>query len=70
MANRNGQTKVLIRRGVRVVQSITPNSRKWIIVFTCVNAVGNWIPNFYIFKAVRHIKNYTTLCEEGAIQGL
>ena len=70
MASRNGQAKVLARKGTRVVQSITPDSKEWIIVLTCVNAVGQWIPKFYIFKEVRHTKNYTILCEEGAIQGL
>ena len=70
MANRNGHARVLARRGARNVQSITPDSREWITVLTCVNAAEQWIPNFYIFKGVRHTKNYTILCEEGATQGL
>ena len=70
MANRNGQAKYLARRGVKNVQSITLVSKEWITILTCVNAARHWIPNFYIFKEVRHTKNYNILCEEGSIQGL
>ena len=71
MANKNGTTKVLAKKGARTMQTIAPGSRKWITVLSCVNAVGQCLPNFYIFKGVRNTnKNYTILCEEGATQGL
>ena len=71
MANKNGTTKVLARRGAKTVQSIAPNSREWIIVLSCVNATRQCLLNFYIFKGVRNTnKNHTILYEDGTIQGL
>ena len=71
MANKNGTTKVLARRGARRVQTIALASREWITVLSCVNAAGQSLPNFYIFKGVRNTKkNHTIFCEERATQGL
>ena len=54
MTNRNGHTRILARKGARGVQSIILDSREWITVLSCVNAAGQSIPNFYIFKGVRN----------------
>ena len=50
MANKNGQAKVLARGGARMVQRIAPDSREWINVLTCVNAIGQCLPNFISSK--------------------
>ena len=46
MANRNEQTKVLV---AKVMQSSALDSKKWIIVLNCLNAIDQCLPNFYIF---------------------
>jgi hypothetical protein len=32
------------------VHKIIPNEREWLPVLMCINASGQAIPNFYIFK--------------------
>ena len=68
-ANQNRLGKVFAKRGVRGIHHIIPSEREWLSVLSAVNANGEFIPNYYIFKGIRKIKNYVALCEEGAMMG-
>ena len=69
-ASRNGVGKVFASRGTRNVHTITSNEREWISVLTSINANGETIPNYYIFKGMRSARDYLALCENGAIFGM
>ena len=69
-ANQNGLGKVFAKKGVRGIHQILPSEREWVSVLSTVNANGESIPNYYIFKGIRKIKNYVALCEEGAMMGM
>jgi hypothetical protein len=47
----NGGMFMLTKVGSKLVHSIIPNERKWLLVLSSINAHGNCIPNFYIFKS-------------------
>ena len=50
-AGQNGSdTLVFARCGNRSVHTTIPNSKEHLTVFSCVNAIGHHVPNFYIFK--------------------
>ena len=49
-ASRNGIGKVFASIRAKSVYSITSNKKKWINVFTSINANGDTIFNYYIFK--------------------
>lgn len=65
-AGRNGSMRVLARRGSRNVSYILPKSREWLTILVCVNAIGQSIPSFYLFKGKKHLQNYIARCEPGA----
>jgi hypothetical protein len=52
-AGRSGGGRVFARRGASNVHSIIPNERYWLSVLSCINANGEALPNFYIFKGKR-----------------
>ena len=60
-ASRNGFGKVFAPRGTRNVHLLTPNEREWISVLTCINASGETIPNYYIFKGLRIRRDYIAM---------
>jgi hypothetical protein len=65
-AGRNGgRTLVFAKRGSRIVHSIIPNQWEWLSVLACVNASGEHIPHFYIFKGKHMRRNYIERCEDG-----
>jgi hypothetical protein len=39
-------------------------------MLTCINAAGESIPNFYIFRGKRFRRNYIQFCEEGATMAM
>ncbi|XP_057857005.2 MFS-type transporter clz9-like [Cryptomeria japonica] len=41
-------------------------SREWMTILCCVNASGQSIPGFYLFKGKRQLQNYILKCEQGA----
>lgn len=49
--------------GVRQVHTITPNEREHLSVLSCINAAGEYIPNFYTFKGKQFRHNYIKHCE-------
>ena len=47
-----------------------PNECEWLIVLTCINAGGDKIPSFYIFRGKRMRDNYIRYCEDGATMAM
>ena len=45
---------------------LLPNDHEWLTVLTCINAVGDKILGFYIFRVKRMRDNYIRYCEDGA----
>ena len=60
-------SKMLAKKGTQKIQAVVPNEKEWMIVFTFVNATREYLPNFYIFKGTRKIKEYVSRCQDGAI---
>ena len=69
-ASRNGFGKVFTPRGTRNVHLLTPNEREWISVLTYINASGETIPYYYIFKGLRIRRDYIALCDDGTTFGM
>jgi hypothetical protein len=69
-AGRNGGAYVLEKTGSCTVNQVVPDEREWLTVLTCVNAAGESIPNFYIFRGKRFRRNYIEFCEEGATMAM
>ena len=69
-AVRNGGGHVLAKRGIRSVHTITPDEREWLFVWSCINASGSSILNFYIFKGRSSRQNFIIKCEEGACMAM
>jgi len=67
---KDGGGYVLAQKGCKTVhKKVTPDQREWITVVSCVNARGNTIPNFFIFKGKRNFRNYLTKTgKKGAVQ--
>ena len=63
-ACRNKVGKVFAPRGSRNVHLLIPNEREWFSVLTCINASGQKISNYYIFKRLRTRKDYIALCRD------
>jgi hypothetical protein len=49
---------VFARRGSKLFHSIIPDEREWLSVLICVNATGEYIPHFFIFKGKHMCRNY------------
>jgi hypothetical protein len=56
---------VLAKVGSKSVHSIFPNEQKWLLMLSYINAHGESIPNFYIFKGKQFFLNYIEWCENG-----
>ena len=69
-ATQSGQAKVFAKRGVKGVHKIVPEEREWLSVLSAINASGQTIPNYYIFKGIRKLRDYTMLCEERTLLGM
>jgi hypothetical protein len=61
---------VLAKVGSRNVHQVVPDEREWLTVLTCINAAGESIPNFYIFRGKRFRRNYIQFCEQGATMAM
>ena len=57
----------LIKPGIHTV---LPNQREWLSVLVCINAAGDTILNFYIFKGKCFDRNYIEKCEFGATMAM
>jgi hypothetical protein len=69
-AGRSGGGRVLAKTGARNVHIITPNEREHISVLSCINASGDSIPNYYVFKGKQYQRAYIAECEVGARMGM
>jgi hypothetical protein len=65
-AGRNGRGRILAKRGIRSMHTVTPDEREWLSILSCINASGSSIPNFYIFKGRSFRRNFIIRCEEEA----
>jgi len=64
---KGGGGYVIAKRGSEFVHKVTPNQREWLSVLSCINARGETIPNFFIFKGKKKARNYLKkTCEKGA----
>lgn len=70
MAGRDKGMRVLARKGSKVVYGIAPDSREWLTILCCVNAVGGVLPGYYIFKGKKAKQNYLLECENGAVMSM
>ena len=64
-ARRNGGGYVLAKTGSQMVDTVLLDQREWLSVLVCINAAGDTIPNFYIFKGKCFGRNYIEKCEFG-----
>jgi hypothetical protein len=69
-AGRNGGSYMLAKTGSRSIYQVVLDERKWLTVLTCINAAGENIPNFYIFRGKRFRRNYIHLCEQGSTMAM
>jgi len=70
-ARKDGGCCVLARKGSRAIYRITPDQRERITVLSFVNARGDTIPNFFIFKVKRRARNYIRkIGERGAAMAM
>ena len=69
-ASISGLAKVFARKGVRSVHAQIPNEREWLNVLTSINAVGSYIPHFFIYKGKRRLKDYIHLCRAGTTMAI
>ncbi|KAI5082385.1 hypothetical protein GOP47_0002128 [Adiantum capillus-veneris] len=68
--SRDKGMKVLARKGAKAVYGVTCDSREWMTVLCCVNATGQAIPSYYIFKGSHITSNYIRHCEPGAAMAM
>ena len=52
------------------MHQVIPSEREWLSILLAINASGGTVPNYYIFKRVRKLRDYTILYEEGALLGM
>ena len=58
------------RWGSKSVHSIIPDEREWLSVLCCINAAGEYIPHFFIFKGKRMRRNYIERCEPNSTMAM
>jgi hypothetical protein len=69
-AGRNGGGRVLAKTRSRTVHAIIPKEREWLSVLCCINAAGDYLPSFYIFRGKLFQRDFKKGCEEGATMGM
>jgi hypothetical protein len=67
---RSGGGQVLAKTGARSVYIITPNEREHISMLSCINAEGDSIPNYHVFKGKQYHRAYIAKCEIGTRMGM
>jgi len=55
---KEGGAHVIARKISKNVHMVTPDQREWLTVLSCINAKGESIPNFYIFKGKKKTRNF------------
>ena len=69
-AGHNGGTYVLAKTRYRNLHQVVPDEWEWLTILTCINAAGETIPNFYIFRGKIFRRNYTLMCKQGATMAM
>jgi hypothetical protein len=64
-AGKSGGGRVFACRGAKNVHSLIPDEREWLSVLSCINAAGEKIPIFYIFKGIRMRRNFIKRANNG-----
>lgn len=67
---KSGGARVLCKTGVKNVHIITPNEREHVTALSYINAAGDSIPNYYIFKGKQYQTAHIAKCEKGARMGM
>jgi hypothetical protein len=67
---RSERGRVLAKTSARSIHIITPNEREHISMLSCINAAGDSIPNYYVFKSKQYQRAYIAKCEVGARIGI
>jgi len=65
-AGRNNTLKVVAKKRSRNVNVLSCDSRKWLILLVCINAIGTFIPHYFIFKGTYLLQDYVKLCRPSA----
>ena len=65
-ASQNGLREVFAKKGWSVHKVILAEN-EWCSVLLAINANDRSIPNYYIFKEIRKLRNYVALCKEEAM---
>ena len=69
-ASQSGLAKVFAKKDIKGVHRTILAEREWFSVLSTINASGETISNYHIFKGVRKQRNYVIKCEDGALQGM
>jgi hypothetical protein len=64
-ASKSIDGRVFAHRGAKNVHSVIPNECECMSVLSCINVVGEKVPNFYIFKGMRMRRNFLELANNG-----
>ena len=59
--------KVFAKKGIKGVHKCILAKRDLLSALLAINIANETIPNYYIFKEVRQIRNYIAKCEDGAM---
>jgi len=49
---------VIAQKDSKQVHQVTLDLREWLSVLSCINARGEYLPNFYIFKGKRESRTF------------
>ena len=67
-AEGNLSIKVIARKGSKAVRQSNVDNKEWMSIMACINTVGPYISNLYIFKRkTKPLIDYICNCEVGAV---
>jgi len=66
---KDGSGYVIIKRGSKNVHMVTWDNRDGLSILSCINAKGEHLPNFYIFKGKKRSRNVFKKFEKRGCDG-
>jgi len=63
-AGKDGGGHIIAQRHSQNVHIVIPDQPKWLSVLSCINAKGEYLPNFYIFKKRRRTRIFLKKTKE------
>lgn len=54
--------KVIVKIGSKAIRFTNAN-KEWLSIMVCMNVIGTYIPNVYIFKSMKKAIDYVKKCE-------